>query len=184
MKKCILIILYSLFYIWIVFPFQNVNNLYLWSINQPQVMENNKSSSLYLIIWSSDLAKKVVNFKIKNSFFHYEKEKEMNYDLFMTTNEYSLNEIYKLIKNRPESTYYDLLKLLKEGNQKYFENNDEQIIKSLKVILNKEIYKKELKENYKIIIPKLLKRVNNIKENNDYYKIYKEYLKKQLEEIL
>lgn len=39
MKKFILIIIYSLFFVWIVFPFLNVNNLYLWSINKPQIIE-------------------------------------------------------------------------------------------------------------------------------------------------
>lgn len=181
MKKFILIIIYSFFFVLILFPFLNINNLYLWLIDKPKIVQKIKIESFYLIFWNTTIAKKVVDFRIKHSFFPYENEFEMNYDLYMTSNKYSFNKMYELIKNRPESIYYNLLKYLKENNTKFLENNDEQIIKSLKIILSKENYKNELKENYKILIPKLLKRINETKE---YNKIYKEYLKNQLEELI
>lgn len=181
MKKIILII-YSLFFIWIIFPFMHVNELYLWLIPKPQPNYLSQHTS-YNTVWEKSMAEALIKFKIKNSIFYFEPETERNYDLFMLEQQYSLEEIYDLIQNRPESQYHYLLKVFNENDNTYFSQNDLYIINSLKKMLNKEMYKNEIKLKYKIFIPKILERVKKIEEKEDYYKIYKQYLIDKIEEL-
>lgn len=174
--------LYCLFFIWVIFPFIFVNELYLWLIPKTEKFSLERES-LYIIVWNKPIAEQVIKFKIKNSIFHYELESENNYDLFMLEQQYSLDEIYNLIKNRPESQYYYLLKLLNENDNTYFYQEDLYIINSLKILLNKDIYKNEIKQKYKNFIPKILERVNKTEEKQDYYRIYKQYLIDKIEEL-
>lgn len=164
MKKLILLLFYCIFFIWFVFPFMYLNNLYLWSSHDEKDISEIRKESLYIIVWNNDLAINFIKFKIKEPFFHYEMENEKNYDLFMTSNNFSLEEISFLIKNRPESYYYYLGRLLLNNDQAYFNQSDLSIINSLKVLLNKEEYRKEILNKYKFLIPTLIKRVNKIEE--------------------
>lgn len=181
--------LYSILFFYIIFPFIYVNDFYFWIANSSNEIKKNKVDSNYMLIWNQKMIVEVIKFKIKTPLFnfqnYYDKERDENdYDTFMILNDFTLDEIFNLTKERKESNYYLLGKFLHENQKEYLQENDMKIINSLKVILNKEIYKKEIKSNYREKFKTILDRVNQINEKNEYIKIYKEYLKTNIEDIL
>lgn len=186
--KITLIGLYTLLFFYIIFPFIYVNSFYFWIANNSNEIEKNKVDSKYMLIWNQKMIVEVIKFKIKTPIFnfqnYYDKERDENdYDTFMTLNDFTLDEIFNLTKERKESNYYLLGKFLHENDISYLEESDIKIINSLKIILNKEIYKKEIKEKYREKFKIILTRVNNINSKNEYFKIYKEYLKKNIKDF-
>ena len=121
--KITLIGLYTLLFFYIIFPFIYVNGLYFWMSNNPNEIEKNKVDSNYMLIWNQKMIVEVIKFKIKTPIFnfqnYYDKERDENdYDTFMTLNDFTLDEIFNLIKERKESNYYLLGKFLHENDIK------------------------------------------------------------------
>lgn len=153
-------------------------------------------------LFSGNENKLLIEFKIKHSFFNYKKSTINNptyydYDYYLLKNNYSLEEIYQFIKNRPESDYHKLVKYLYDNEGNYLKSSDEEIIKSLKYLFasgndieKDSIYIKSIpnfsniiKNNYIKEIFKnkdkkqnIYNRIKLIEEVNEYNKIYKEFL--------
>lgn len=151
-------------------------------------------------LFTKDENTKLIEFKIKNSIFEYKKSTKENptyydYDYYLLRHNYELKEIYSFVNNRPESDFYKLTKFIYEDDDTYVSSNDDEIINSLKFLMitdnqkqediiyskyinnykkNKNIYINDLfknKEKTKMIY----KRILQIKETNEYKRIYKSF---------